>query len=68
MRSEAQTFRKKINRALKWSILGPQNLGLGGSAPETSHKIMITCNSFGRRHQTQNYCRVNGKVVEQKGK
>ena len=32
--SEAQKeLGKKLNRALKWSILGPQNLRLGGAEP-----------------------------------
>ena len=29
-RSEAKKIRKKLDRASKWSILGPQNLGSGG--------------------------------------
>ena len=29
-RSEAKKIRKKLDRAPKWSILGPQNLGSGG--------------------------------------
>ena len=35
MQSEArpEKIMEKINRALKWSILGPQNFGLGGEVP-----------------------------------
>ena len=31
--SEAKKIRKKLDRAPKWSILGPQNLGSGGGGP-----------------------------------